>query len=315
MTAQFASYRGARVLVLGATGFIGSAVVQALHRLGAHLDLAHRHNAPEAAGTLHRLDLTDAEATAALVRKVGPALIFNLAGYGVDPGEKQAADARLARLLNTELPASLVTALAATPVAWPGPRLVHAGSILEYGPIGGVLSEERAAAPAGLYAETKLAGTRRVAELSRRFGLSVVTARLAQVYGPGEHPGRLLPGLIEARRTGTLGPLSRGTQRKDFTYVEDVAEGLLRLGLAVAAPGSIVNLATGRLTSVRDFALEAARLLPLPTELLRFEQPVPPGELEHEPVPTERLRSLVGWVPATGIVEGIQRTIAHTRTP
>lgn len=313
MTAQLAPYRGAPVLVLGATGFIGSAVVRALHQLGARLHLAQRRDSSEAAGTLHRLDLTDAEATAALVRDVAPALIFNLAGYGVDPDEKRTADTRLARLLNTELPATLVAALAAVPVAWPGPRLVHAGSILEYGPIGGALSEEREAAPAGLYAETKLAGTRRVAELSHRCNLPAVTARLAQVYGPGEHPGRLLPSLIEAGRTGALGPLSRGTQRKDFTYVEDVAEGLLRLGLAAAAPGSIVNLATGRLTSVRDFVLEAARLLPLPIDLLRFVQPVPPGELEHEPVPIERLRALVGWVPDTGITEGIQRTIAHSR--
>ncbi len=313
MTAQLARYRGTTVLVLGATGFIGSAVVRALHRLGTRLHLAQRRDGPEAAGTLHRLDLTDAEATTALVREVAPALIFNLAGYGVDPEEKRTADPRLARLLNTELPATLVAALAAVPVAWPGPRLVHAGSILEYGPIGGLLSEDREAAPAGLYAETKLAGTRLVADLSRRVGLSAVTARLAQVYGPGEHPGRLLPMLLEARRTGTLGPLSQGTQRKDFTYVEDVADGLLRLGQATTEPGSIVNLATGRLTSVRDFVLEAARLLPLPIDLLRFVQPVPPGELEHEPVPIERLRALVGWVPDTGITEGIQRTIAHSR--
>lgn len=313
MTRQLAPYRGAPVLVLGATGFIGSAVVRALHPLGARLHLVQRRHAPQAVGTLHRLDLTDAEATTALVREVAPALIFNLAGYGVDPDEKRTADARLARLLNTELPATLVAALAAVPVAWPGPRLVHAGSILEYGPIGGLLSEDREAVPDGLYAETKLAGTRRVAELSRCFGLSAVTARLAQVYGPGEHPGRLLPALLEARRSGTLGPLTQGTQRKDFTYVEDVAEGLVRLGGAAMGPAPIVNLATGRLTSVRDFVLEAARLLPLPIDLLRFEQPVPPGELEHEPVPIERLRALVGWVPDTGITDGIRRTIAHSR--
>ena len=82
--------------------------------------------------------------------------------------------------------------------------------------------------------------------------MRAVTARLFTVYGPGEHCGRLLPSLIEAARAEKPLELTAGTQLRDLTYVEDVAEGLLRLGLAQAEPGSVVNLATGHLTMVRS---------------------------------------------------------------
>lgn len=313
MTAEPNSYLGARVVVLGATGFIGRWVTRALRDAGAEVHLVARAAGLDAAGGSHPHDLTDLDGTRALIRRLAPAVVFNLAGYGVDPAEKREGDAARAGVLNAELPAAVATALAAVPSAWPGARLVHAGSILEYGPIGGALREDRAPRPAGLYAETKLAGTLALADQSRRTGLRAVTARLAQVYGPGEQEGRLLPALLAARRTGRLEPLSAGTQRKDFTYVEDVAAGLLVLGRQRPEPGEVVNLATGRLTTVRDFALEAARVLPLDPGLLRFERPVPAGELEHDPVPIDRLRELTGWVPPTGIAEGIRRTIGHER--
>jgi nucleoside-diphosphate-sugar epimerase len=93
--------------------------------------------------------------------------------------------------------------------------------------------------------------------------------------------------------------------------VWDVADGLLRLGLAPAAPGEPVNLATGRVMTVRAFVLEAARVLPLPPGLLRFERAVPPGESDHDAVPIGRLRALTGWQPPTPVDEGIRLTAAH----
>jgi len=241
---------------------------------------------------------------------LAPAIVFNLVGYGVDPEERSRPDERDATLLNAALPATLAEALDPVSTGWTGRRVVHAGSVFEYGRIGGDLAEHSPPRPEGLYGITKLAGTQGLAAACRRCGIPGLTARLCQLYGPGEPPGRLLPMLIAARTSGQLETMSQGTQRKDFTYVEDVAEGLLRLGATSGPPGEIVNLATGRLLSVRDFVLTAARLLPLPIDLLRFDNPAPDNELVHEPISIARLRELTEWSPGTTIDEGIRRTIA-----
>ena len=121
-------------------------------------------------------------------------------------------------------------------------------------------------------------------------GLQALVARLFTVYGPGEHEGRLLPTLLNAARTGQPAELTNGLQQRDFIYVEDVAEGLLRLGLSCGTPGEVVNLATGHLTTVRECAETAARVLSLSAERLRFGTlPTRAEEMQHDPVTLDRL--------------------------
>lgn len=311
-------YAGVRTAVLGASGFIGRWVSRALCQAGADLHAVVRHPSEArpvlatcgAGAALHQADLADPGAARALLAELQPEIVFNLSGYGVDPGEKTQADEQLAGRLNVELPGLIAEVLATHPAGrWQGRRVVHSGSVFEYGNIGGHLEETAVARPVGLYGRTKLAGTQRLAEVCRATNLPGVTARLCQIYGPGEHPGRLLPMLIEAR--GHSGPLSLsvGTQRKDFTFVEDVAEGLLRLGLSVGPPGEVVNLATGRLATVREFVETAAHLLRLDPGRLKFEKPLPDNELQHLEVAIGRLRELTCWEPATDVAEGIRRTL------
>jgi nucleoside-diphosphate-sugar epimerase len=104
-------------------------------------------------------------------------------------------------------------------------------------------------------------------------------------------------------------PLSDGQQRRDFTYVDDVADGLLRLGLCRPVAGTTLNLATGKLHSVRDFVQIAARVLRIPDRQLEFGAlPPRPEEMAHEAVAVDRLRAALGWVPDTTIEEGVART-------
>jgi nucleoside-diphosphate-sugar epimerase len=73
-----------------------------------------------------------------------------------------------------------------------------------------------------------------------------------------------------------------------------------------------VNLATGRLTSVRSFAETAAQVLSVPPERLEFGAiPTRAEEMEHAEVTVERLRRMIGWVPSTAIEDGIRRTLDH----
>jgi nucleoside-diphosphate-sugar epimerase len=105
-------------------------------------------------------------------------------------------------------------------------------------------------------------------------------------------------------------PLSDGLQRRDFAYVEDVAEGLLRLAVSSAEPGEVVNLATGVMQPVRKFVEAAAAVAGVPRERLHFGAvPTRPDEMAHTGVSIHRLEELTEWRPSHDLQSGIRRTL------
>lgn len=317
MTQAPSPFRYTRALVLGANGFVGHWVARALRAQGAHLmcavrtiEGAERLARHQLGAVVVRRDLGDLDALASWIPALRPSVIFNLAGYGVDRGER---DEALGDLMNHRLVEALGHVVAAMPRdEWNGARLVHVGSALEYGTTGGVLHESSACAPNTAYGRSKLAGTLALQRTAVEHGVEVCTARLFTVFGPGEHAGRLLPTLLAAAESGVPVALSAGTQRRDFAYVEDVAEGLLRLAVSDVQPGEIVNLATGAMHSVRDFAETAAGVIGIPSERLQFGAvPTREEEMSHEGVSVNRLRELTRWLPDDDIAGGVARTVAR----
>ncbi len=309
-------YAGRRVLVTGASGFIGRWVARALSTARAELWLVSRNttgladvfDAYDIQGHPVKADLSKPGTFLRLYREVQPDATFNLAGYGVDPEE---SDPVLAARLNSDLVREIAESVSSSNHSdWPGLRLIHAGTAAEYGPVVGRLTENSSTAPMSLYGRTKLEGTCALLELRERSGISGICARLFTVYGPGEHAGRLLPSLLARARLGGTLALTQGDQQRDFTYVADVADGLLRLGALTQPALGVVNLATGVLTSVRTFAECAAELLGLGREQLQFGVLTYGQEdVRQGPADMSLLGRLLGWVPPCSIREGIRQTI------
>jgi nucleoside-diphosphate-sugar epimerase len=199
-----ASYSGVRVLVTGASGFIGRWIARYLTRDGAELVLAVRDASAmrdvatryAIRGEVRVVDFRDARAIEVLIRETRPAVTFNAVGYGVDRAER---DEELLEELNVDAVQHIGRSVARHGSPWPGLSLVHTGSALEYGEVGGDLREEVEALPSTSYGRAKLRGTLALAGLAQETGLRAITARLFTVYGPGEHPGRLLPSILEGR--------------------------------------------------------------------------------------------------------------------
>lgn len=310
-------YRNLKVLVLGASGFIGRWVARLLYADGANVFLNVRDRLMSQKvfdqygvfGEIIVSDLSDPVLVQEVIHEVKPSIIFNLAGYGIEPSER---DQDTAYLVNAELVNTFSEAMSTVrDPNWGGQDIIHVGSALEYGKIRGDLREDSLANPTTLYGKTKLVGTKNLEKCCDLFGIKGLTARLFTVYGPGEHPGRLLPSIMKLEENDGSLQLTAGEQKRDFTYVEDVADGLLRLGLTTGKHGKIVNLATGKLTSVRTFAETAANVLRIPGEKLNFGAlPARPEEMLHDPVTIERLKQFTGWVPPTNISAGVYKTKA-----
>lgn len=314
------AYRGVRAAVFGGSGFIGAWTALALHRRGARVILVGRdarqtaavRDAIDPAIEIVIADLADRDGPRRAIDAARPSVVFNLAGYGVDRSER---NVELMEILNVRMVERLCAGLAAERNdGWGGVRLVHAGSALEYGRREGPLIESLVVEPSTGYGRTKLEGTRMVESCCAATPLRAVVARLFTVYGRGEHADRLLPSLMRAAQTGRPLELTSGRQRRNFTCVEDVAEGLLRLGISEVSSCAVVNLATRGLSSVRNFAETAADLMGIDRRLLLFGAlPDRDDEMWHGDVDVTRLRTLTSWTPSTSIIDGIARTWELTR--
>ena len=130
-----------------------------------------------------------------------------------------------------------------------------------------------------------------------------------------------MPTLIAAAETRARIPLSAGAQARDWVYVEDVARALLELAALDAAPilaarspfdAPCLNLASGRLTSVREFVLRFAREFELDSTRLGFgDLPELAEEMHHPPVPVGRLGAALGWTPPNEPALGLARLRAR----
>lgn len=296
-------------IVFGASGFIGRWVVRELLqrsqpvvgvlRAGSEATFHGWGRRPEFVYG----DLSVPGVAAELVAQVRPGAVFNLAGYGVDRAEREPY---LAERLNAGLVAELVDTCVQA-----GVPLVHIGSALEYGAAGGVLDETTAPEPTTLYGRTKLQGTQAVIAGGRDRELHGVTARLFTVFGDGEHGARLFPSLRAAAQSGASVPLTSGVQRRDFAWAGDVAALLADLSVAPFIPGEVVNLASGRMHTVRAFAEECAHQLGIAGARLGFGQlETRPDEMAHDGVSVARLQALVGRTATGELRESIRNALA-----
>lgn len=324
MNLEFAkSYRNRSVLVTGASGFVGRWVCRLLSDAGANLWMVSRDPAKleavcreyQIVGQGVEADLFIPGEFSKVVNKCHPSITFNAAGYGIDPTER---DAALRDRINSDLPGEIVRTLAFAPrdPTWHGQDLVHTGTAFEYGPLQGMIDESTVPQPSTPYGRSKLGAVKQVEQVCRDGTLRAILARLCTVYGPGEYAMRLLPTLLRAAADGVTIDLTEGKQKRDFTFVQDVAEGLLRLGTIDCAGCTTVNLCTGNLISVQHFIRTAQKALDLAPNQLRFGAlPGRADEVHQGSLSTRHMQTLTGWVPNIDPPAGIARTRAFLDSP
>jgi nucleoside-diphosphate-sugar epimerase len=242
--------RGIRCLLLGATGFVGAHVRRRLAATpGVQLITAarSRHADTDLQFDLERVGRPWLEA---MLHEIEPHAVINCAG---------ATRGDTAALISGNVVAVNTLAQAVVRAA-PSARLVHVGSAAEYGRVaaGTAVTEAARAEPLSAYGVTKLAGTALLEATAQENDLDVVVLRVFNPLGP-EAPESTLPGRLvaELRRTaGTgeriaVGPLDA---YRDFIDVRDVAEAVCSAALTPTRVPFLLNLGSGRATSLRDLA-------------------------------------------------------------
>ncbi len=306
MSAVQPEWKGGRVLITGAGGFIGSHVVEMGRRRGVEMH-AFGRTALGGGVAFHSGEIEDAVRVAEVIGRVAPGGIIHLAAAGVAYGQSDVS--ALCRVNALGL-ANVLEAAArlASPAA-----VVCAGSGFEYAPLDRERRESDPLLPNSAYGASKAAATAIASFYAAR--LPVTVLRPFSIYGAGEPAGRLAAYIIEKTRAGEPVDLTPGGQLRDYAEVGDVAESFWRALAAPPAVGAlrVLNVASGDVITLRTFieavadALRGAGFAPD----LRFgARPYRSDEMMDYTAEISLLRETLGWTPATPLSAGLARMLA-----
>jgi nucleoside-diphosphate-sugar epimerase len=291
-----------RVLVTGASGFIGSHCLDPLVSRGYEVHAVASRAIPfELEGvTWHRTDLLDDRARAGLVSSVAPTDLLHLAWF-VAPGK--VIDAAV-NFDWTRASLGLYKEF----VECGGQRAVTAGSSYEYDWRFGYCSEDvTPLGPDTTYGACKKALGELVAAYSDVSGLASAWARIFFLYGPREHPDRLVSSVVRSLLADAPALCSHGEQIRDYLYVADVAEALAVL-LDSDVEGA-VNVGSGRPIALKELVAAIGDKLGKP-ELIRLGAiPARANDAPLVVADVTRLADVVGWAPAYDVETGLEATI------
>jgi len=299
-----------RVLVTGASGFVGANLVRRLLKDGheTHLLLRPAHQSwrvREIASDadIHEADMEDKEAVRRVAAAAKPDWVFHLAAYGAYP--KQTG---LQRMLATNLAgcAALVDVCAEMGTE----SFIHAGSSSEYGFKDHAVAEEEILEPNSHYAITKASATHYCQWAARVRNLNAVTVRLYSIYGPLEEPSRLIPTLILHGLRGTLPALASPRIARDFVYVDDAVQAMLQVAAKPSIPrGAIYNICSGVQSTLADVVAVARKLMGISAQPVWSTMPDRKWDTDQWVGSPGRAEREIGWRAQINFEEGLKRTI------
>lgn len=307
--------RGRRVLVTGATGFVGSHVVRRLLDGGAEVvAMSSSVSAtvpPRLADVIDDVQIVDANvsdvSSLAHAVEVGrPELVVHLAAFTHVGRSFYRVDENIQT--NIQGTVNLLQALDGA-----FERLVYVGSGDVYGDGEIPFREDQPVAPVSPYAVSKYAAERFCRMYHQAHGWPIVCLRPFNTFGPWQSVDRVVPELIVAGLKGERLSMTEGTQTREFTYVTDVADAVVLALTRPGVAGEVLNIGRGEEVSMRTLALTIVELLGSGLEPDFGALPPRPNEIPRMVSDSSRARTMLGWEAAYTLEDALDRTVAWYR--
>jgi UDP-N-acetylglucosamine/UDP-N-acetyl-alpha-D-glucosaminouronate 4-epimerase len=303
---------GVKALVTGGGGFIGSALVRALLKRGADVRVLDNFATGNRANLLEVAD--DVEVVEGELRSYervhagmrGIELVFHQAALPSVPRSVQ--DPLTTSAVNVDGTLNVLLAARDEGVR----RLIFASSSSVYGEEGELPRREtQRANPMSPYAVSKLAAERYCISFNRIYGIETISLRYFNVFGPRQDPhsqyAAVVPRFISAVAAGRPVLIyGDGDQVRDFTFVSNVVDANLAAAHAPDATGAVINVATGRRTTVNELADMIGEVLGRP--VARDHEHSRTGDVKESWADIGAAQELLGWEPSVDLREGLQLT-------
>ena len=307
----------ASYLVTGGAGFIGSHQAEELVRRGHTVRVAdnlatgHRHNLAH----LPKVEFLEGDvADMAFAARAVAGMDYVLHQAAIPSVPKSVKDPATSNRANIDGTLNILLAARDAGVK----RLVFAGSSSEYGDSETLPKrEDMPSNPLSPYALQKVAGTEYCRMFTRLYGFETVVIRYFNVFGPRQDPGSPYSGvislfataLIEGRQPVIYGD---GEQTRDFTYVSNVVDGVLRACEAPKAAGEAINVACGTRISLNELLRVMNTVVG--TDLRAIYKETRAGDVKDSQADITKAKTLLGYTPLVGLEDGLRHTLEWCRS-
>jgi UDP-glucose 4-epimerase len=296
-TRQQTRWSDLKVLITGASGFIGHHLCRRLRDEGGNVHATSRRaRAPLPGGPVWwQADMADPAQARQIFTTVEPHVVFHLAG---SVGARPDLDLVLPTY-HSLLTSTVNVLLMAAEVGCA--RVVLAGSLTE------PMADEHGPIPGSPYAAAKWASSAYGRMFQKLYGTPVVILRPFMTYGPAQASTKLIPSVALSLLRGAAPMVSSGKTKADWVYIDDVVDGFMRAASIPGIEGRTVDLGTGTLVSVREVVARLAKIARTQVELQFGALPDRPAENEIV-ANTAMASELLGWTATTPLDSGLRQT-------
>jgi nucleoside-diphosphate-sugar epimerase len=299
-----------RILLTGATGFIGANLARHLLQNGHEIHAlirprSNRWRIEDIQTDLHlyEVDLEDKERLTKSVLNVQPDWVFHLAAYGAS-----AAQTDISQMVATNIVGTINLVEACLQSGFE--VFVNTGSSSEYGFKTEAPNETTWLEPNSHYAVAKATATMFCRHTAQSRDVRLFTLRLYSVYGPYESATRLIPTLVRKGLKGELPCLASPESAHDFVYIEDVIDAYINCAAQPCQEsGAIYNVGTGVQTSLREVVDTARRLLGITAEPIWESMPNRLWDSDAWVADIRKIEQSLSWQPAYSFERGFESTV------
>ncbi|MFH0820044.1 MAG: NAD(P)-dependent oxidoreductase [bacterium] len=304
-----------KILVTGATGFVGANLVNRLVKENFEVHVIIRKDSNKwRLGDLedleeHRIDLLDFENLEKTVEKIKPEIIFHLAAVSVFSGIESDED----QLIKTNLFGAINLIRATRPINYQ--CFINTGSGAEYGLNNEIRKETDLCQPVSVYGIAKLAATQYASLEAKRYNKPILTLRLFSPYGPYDNQKRLISdNIIKALQNQNL-ELANPDAVRDYIYIDDVIDLYLKtISRVNDFKGEVFNVGSGNQSTSKEVIDKIIKITDSQSKDWWDKISSSPWDTKVWQADISKTRTAFDWRPKHNLEEGLKKTITWFKT-